>query len=266
MNRAKRPRRLHAKPRLRRPGPCAYPPPSAESPAAAAIQVLADDFEFLGDNESRNQYCDRPGNEPARLLRPAEEGHPPRARVHERGVPGRPPLAGRPGPGRVRRRRQLGHRPRADRRAATPVQPASRRPTVLAFDLNGFFDRIGLGSFISSQRRNGLEGMVRRLPSWPRGAGFRPHPRKHRPLGGRHESRPYMPDDYKHPQLGRQPDRAPQAQPPGAARRRAEPDADQPRHAHARKAASGNCSRARSSPPSARCTTRRSRSTSTSWA
>jgi sulfur transfer protein SufE len=38
-----------------------------------------------------------------------------------------------------------------------------RAADIAAFDVNGFFDRIGLGRFISGQRRNGLEGMIRRL-------------------------------------------------------------------------------------------------------
>ena len=36
-------------------------------------------------------------------------------------------------------------------------QPAA---AVLAFDLEAFFHRIGLDQFITSQRRNGLAGMV----------------------------------------------------------------------------------------------------------
>jgi cysteine desulfurase/selenocysteine lyase len=36
---------------------------------------------------------------------------------------------------------------------------------VIDFDYEGFFRRIGLDQFITSQRRNGLEGMIRRLKS-----------------------------------------------------------------------------------------------------
>jgi cysteine desulfurase/selenocysteine lyase len=39
-------------------------------------------------------------------------------------------------------------------------QPA---PQVLEFDIEGFFHRIGLDQFISSQRRNGLAGMIKRI-------------------------------------------------------------------------------------------------------
>ena len=34
---------------------------------------------------------------------------------------------------------------------------------ILAFDVEAFFRRIGLDSFITTQRRNGLAGMVRRI-------------------------------------------------------------------------------------------------------
>ncbi len=34
---------------------------------------------------------------------------------------------------------------------------------ILAFDVEEFFRRIGLDQFISSQRRNGLAGMVKRI-------------------------------------------------------------------------------------------------------
>lgn len=39
-------------------------------------------------------------------------------------------------------------------------QPAS---SILEFDLEGFFRRIGLDQFITSQRRSGLAGMIRRI-------------------------------------------------------------------------------------------------------
>lgn len=34
---------------------------------------------------------------------------------------------------------------------------------MLAFDIEAFFRRIGLDQFITSQRRNGLAGMVQRI-------------------------------------------------------------------------------------------------------
>ena len=38
-----------------------------------------------------------------------------------------------------------------------------RAADVLAFDVEQFFERIGLESFITSQRRNGLAGMVTKI-------------------------------------------------------------------------------------------------------
>ena len=38
-----------------------------------------------------------------------------------------------------------------------------RAADVMAFDVEEFFRRIGLDQFISSQRRNGLAGMVERI-------------------------------------------------------------------------------------------------------
>jgi sulfur transfer protein SufE len=34
---------------------------------------------------------------------------------------------------------------------------------ILAFDIEGFFRRLGLDHFITQQRRNGLAGMVKRI-------------------------------------------------------------------------------------------------------
>jgi cysteine desulfurase/selenocysteine lyase len=39
-------------------------------------------------------------------------------------------------------------------------QPATE---ILAFDIESFFRRIGLNQFVSSQRRSGLDGMIRRI-------------------------------------------------------------------------------------------------------
>jgi cysteine desulfurase/selenocysteine lyase len=39
-------------------------------------------------------------------------------------------------------------------------QPAGE---ILAFDVDSYFNRIGLDQFISTQRRNGLAGMVKRI-------------------------------------------------------------------------------------------------------
>jgi cysteine desulfurase/selenocysteine lyase len=40
-----------------------------------------------------------------------------------------------------------------------------RAREILAFDIQGFFGRIGLEQFVTVQRRNGLAGMVQRIRS-----------------------------------------------------------------------------------------------------
>jgi cysteine desulfurase/selenocysteine lyase len=43
------------------------------------------------------------------------------------------------------------------------VYSGQRIAGVVAFDIEGFFRRIGLDQFITSQRRNGLAGMIQRI-------------------------------------------------------------------------------------------------------
>jgi cysteine desulfurase/selenocysteine lyase len=40
-----------------------------------------------------------------------------------------------------------------------------RAPEILAFNIDTFFEKIGLDQFITSQRRNGLAGMVAKIRS-----------------------------------------------------------------------------------------------------
>ena len=139
----------------------AYPPPSAESPAVAA-QTLADDFEFLGDNESRNQYVMDLGNPLPDYFELLKKATP---RVS--GCMSEVYLVARRSPLDPAKIEFVADANSAIVRGLIAVLQrlfaGQRAADVLAFDLNGFFDRIGLGNFISGQRRNGLEGMVRRL-------------------------------------------------------------------------------------------------------
>jgi cysteine desulfurase/selenocysteine lyase len=43
------------------------------------------------------------------------------------------------------------------------IYSGQRAEAVLRFDIEGFFRRIGLDQFISSQRRNGLAGMIQKI-------------------------------------------------------------------------------------------------------
>jgi len=49
-----------------------------------------------------------------------------------------------------------------------------RASEVLAFDVEAFFRRIELDQFITTQRRNGLAGMVQRIKSFAADAAGRP--------------------------------------------------------------------------------------------
>jgi cysteine desulfurase/selenocysteine lyase len=138
-----------------------YPTAAAPSPAEAA-QQLAEDFEFLGDKESRNQYLMDLGN-----------GLPNYFDLLKRVTPR---VAGCQSEVYVVARRSPSDPARiefvADADAAivrgliAMVQrlfSGQRASDVLAFDVAGYFDQIGLGQFISNQRRNGLEGLIRRI-------------------------------------------------------------------------------------------------------
>ena len=138
-----------------------YAPASAESPAVAA-QALADDFEFLGDAESRNGYVMDLGNglpDYFELLK--------KATPRVAGCMSEVYLVARRSPADPARVEFVADANSAIVRGLIAVLQrlfaGQRAADVLAFDVNAYFDRIGLGSFISGQRRNGLEGMIRRL-------------------------------------------------------------------------------------------------------
>ena len=138
-----------------------YPGPSADTVAAAAA-LLADDFEFLGDAEGRNGYVMDLGNalpDYFDLLK----------RVTPR-------VAGCMSEVYLVARRSPVDRARVEfvADANSPIVrgliavlerlfAGQRAADILAFDVNAFLDRIGLSQFVTVQRRNGLEGMVRRL-------------------------------------------------------------------------------------------------------
>ena len=139
----------------------AYPAAAAASPAAAAAQ-LADDFELLGDAESRNQYLLDLGNalpdyfELLKKVTPRVAGCMSEVYLVARRSPAdgaRIEFVADANSAIVRGLIAMVQRLFAGQRAAD----------VLAFDVNGHFEQIGLGQFVSGQRRNGLEGMIRRI-------------------------------------------------------------------------------------------------------
>jgi cysteine desulfurase / selenocysteine lyase len=138
-----------------------YPSAFAASPDAAADE-LAGDFEFLSDPESRSQYlADLADKLPPLfdLLKQVTTKVP--------GCMAEVYLVARPAAGSgdvlefvadanaqiVRGLIALLQRLFSGQRAAD----------ILAFDIEQFFHRIGLDQFVSSQRRNGLAGMVNRI-------------------------------------------------------------------------------------------------------
>ncbi len=138
-----------------------YAAASAPSPAAAA-DALADDFDFLGDNESRNQYVIDLGNGLPDYFDLLKKVTP---RVA--GCMSEVYLVARRSPTDPARIQFVADANSAIVRGLIAVlqklfagQPAAE---VLSFDISAFFDRIGLANFITGQRRNGLEGMIRRL-------------------------------------------------------------------------------------------------------
>jgi cysteine desulfurase/selenocysteine lyase len=138
-----------------------YAAPAAPTVAAAA-DALADDFEFLGDNESRNQYVIDLGNglpDHFELLK--------KVTPRVAGCMSEVYLVARRSPVDPARVEFVADANSAIVRGLIAVLQTlfagQRAADVLSFDIAAFFDRIGLANFITGQRRNGLEGMVRRL-------------------------------------------------------------------------------------------------------
>jgi cysteine desulfurase/selenocysteine lyase len=138
-----------------------FAPASAASPDEAADE-LAEAFEFLGDRDARNEYV---LDLAERLPRAFDALKPLTPRVP--GCMSEVYLVGRRAPGTTDVV-QFAADANADIvRGLIAIlqklfsgQPAS---AVVDFDVAKFFGRIGLDQFVTSQRRNGLEGMVRRI-------------------------------------------------------------------------------------------------------
>jgi len=142
-------------------GQVSYPKPFAKSPQAAA-QQLAEEFEFLGEREARNQYVmDLAAKLPPlfdllKQVTPRVPGCMSEVYLVAR------PAADRPGV------LEFVADANADivRGLIAILQrlfSGQRARDIVAFDYEAFFRQIQLDQFISSQRRNGLEGMVRRI-------------------------------------------------------------------------------------------------------
>jgi cysteine desulfurase/selenocysteine lyase len=141
--------------------PINFPSAVAKSPQAAADD-LAELFEALGDRDARNQYIMELGE---KLLPTPGEFKTEQTRVH--GCMSRVHLFGRKKPGTEDTLEFLADSDAHIVRGLIGVlqrlfsgQPARE---ILAFDVEAFFQRIGLEQFITVQRRNGLAGMVKRI-------------------------------------------------------------------------------------------------------
>jgi cysteine desulfurase/selenocysteine lyase len=141
-----------------------FPEASAPSPTAAADE-LADVFEMLDDRDGRNEYVLDLG---AKLPQSFES-------LKGLGMPRIPGcmsevyLIGRKDPGSADLLQFAADANAEIVRGLIAILQklfsGQRAADVLAFDVEGFFRRIGLDQFISAQRRNGLAGMVRRIKS-----------------------------------------------------------------------------------------------------
>jgi cysteine desulfurase / selenocysteine lyase len=135
---------------------------SASSPDEAAEQ-LAEDFDLFGDDrDARGQYVLELGEKLPHTFEMLKQLAP---RVQ--GCMSEVYLLGRPAPDDSKRFEFLADANADIVRGLIAIlqrlysgQPARQ---VRQFDIEGFFRRIGLDQFISSQRRNGLAGMVQRI-------------------------------------------------------------------------------------------------------
>jgi cysteine desulfurase/selenocysteine lyase len=136
-----------------------FPGASAPSPQAAA-DVLAEDFDLLGDREAKNQYVLEMGDKLPRtfdLLKRVTQRVPGCMSevyvVPRKGANNTVEFIADANADIVRGLIAILQR----------LYSGQRSADILAFDIEAFFHRIGLDQFISSQRRNGLAGMVGKI-------------------------------------------------------------------------------------------------------
>jgi cysteine desulfurase / selenocysteine lyase len=138
-----------------------YPKPSAPSPAAAAKEI-AEEFELFEERDEKNEYVLDLGRKLPPLFDLLKKVTP---RVQ--GCMSEVYLVGRRSP---RAPTTLEFVADADAHIVRGLiailerlYSGQKAADILAFDTEKFFRDIGLDQFITTQRRNGLEGMVRRI-------------------------------------------------------------------------------------------------------
>jgi cysteine desulfurase/selenocysteine lyase len=139
----------------------AYPAPSADSPQSAADE-LAENFEFLDERDARNEYILEMS---ARLPHTFDLLKKITSRVP--GCMSEVYIVGRPDPGDSQRLQFIADANAEIVRGLIAIlerlYSGQRGMDILNFDIEAFFRRIGLDQFITTQRRNGLAGMVSRI-------------------------------------------------------------------------------------------------------
>ncbi len=138
-----------------------WPPPAADSPAAAADE-LVEEFEFLGDWDQRDAYVLEMGDK----LLPMPDGSKQECnRVH--GCMSTVHLVGRQKPGTDDVFEFLADSDAPLVRGLIAilqrVYNGQRAEQILAFDAHDLLRRLGLDQHLSMGRRNGLDGMIRRI-------------------------------------------------------------------------------------------------------
>ena len=140
-----------------------YPSAAAASPANMADQ-LADDFGILGEASERAEYLEEMGRSLPNLFDMLK-----RVTTRVPGCMSEVYLVARPSPRQPDLLEFVADANSSIVRGLIALlqrlfsgQSAAK---VLAFDIDGFFQRIGLEQFLTAKRRMGLDGMVRRIRS-----------------------------------------------------------------------------------------------------
>jgi cysteine desulfurase/selenocysteine lyase len=141
-------------------------PEAAATTVSAAADELAEVMEFLGDRDARNQYLLELGEKipamPVALKTEANRVHGCMSTVH---------LSGRRRDGRIDFVADSdAHIVRGLIGLLEKLFAGQKAKDVAAFDVEGFFHRIGLEQFITVQRRSGLAGMVKKVKDLAKGA------------------------------------------------------------------------------------------------
>jgi cysteine desulfurase/selenocysteine lyase len=138
-----------------------YPQAAGATPQAAA-DALAEDFDLLGERDAKNEYVLDLGNKLPPLFDLLKKVTP---RVQ--GCMSEVYLVGRRSPQDATRLEFVAdadaHIVRGLIAILERIYSGQKAADVLAFDIESFFRRIGLDQFITTQRRNGLAGMVQRI-------------------------------------------------------------------------------------------------------